>query len=285
MRPVRREPEPSALRFVPGYLDTLTPRASDWCVAVRDDLVLVAEGRQLPRVGEVPVLDEPRHIGALDNVPVWAGLAPTGGHYLTERSWAEVVTHCGMPLAAVAVRGVYDVLWCARNRYCGGCGAPLAPCPGFPSRCCTRCNILPFVPQQLSPAVLVAVLREDHLLLVRHSSGPAASSWALVSGFVEAGECLEDAVRREVWEELGMNVGDVHYVGSQPWSLDDPGVLLVAFTANWTGGEPLVDSVELSEARWFTRQVLRQLPTASLPSRFSFAKRLIDDFRSGTLTG
>lgn len=281
---VVRSAGPAELRFVPGYTDALSPDPDDWCVAVRRHLVLVPPTAALPRVGDVPGVRDLRNVGTLDGVPVWAGIAPPAGGCLAERSWKDIVTREGMPMAAVAVRGVYDVTWRATHRHCGGCGTSLESCAGFPTRRCPQCDLVPFVPQQLSPAVLVAVRRDDELLMVRHAGGSLVSSWALIAGFVEAGERLEDTVRREVWEEAGVRVDDVRYVDSQPWSLDDPGVLLVAFTAKWAGGEPAVDGTELTEARWVTRQALREFSTADLPPEYSFASRLVQDFAAAVDT-
>jgi NAD+ diphosphatase len=168
---------------------------------------------------------------------------------------------------------VYDVRWRATHRFCGECGGALADCPGFSTRQCPACGTLPYVGRLLAPVVIVAVHRGDELLLVRHH----AELWALVAGYVDPGETLEQAVAREVAEEVGLEVTDIRYAGSKGWSLDDPGVLMAAFTARCAAdAEPVADGVELSAARFYTRA---ELP-ANRPAPHSFAAPLIAAFES-----
>ncbi|MGC1211756.1 MAG: NAD(+) diphosphatase, partial [Micromonospora sp.] len=136
-----------------------------------------------------------------------------------------------------------------------------------------------YVPMQLSAAVLVAIARPgraggpDELLLVRHAYGPTGL-WALVAGFVEAGESLEAAAHREVGEEVGLAIDRPTYFGSQPWAMSGPGTLLAGFTATAADPdvEPVVDAKELTQARWFP---LDALP-AELPPAYSISRWLID---------
>ena len=111
------------------------------------------------------------------------------------------------------------------------------------------------------------------LLLVRHAQGPT-QLWALVAGFVEAGESLEAAVHREVAEEVGLTLRRPAYVDSQPWALTGPGTLLAGFTAEVTdpAAEPVADGTELTEARWFPVDAL----PAELPPAYSLSRWLID---------
>jgi NAD+ diphosphatase len=153
----------------------------------------------------------------------------------------------------------------------------LADVPGETARRCPNCKL--YVPMQLSPAVLVAIRRPGppgepgQLLLVRHSYG-ATEVWALVAGFVEAGETLEQAVHREVAEEVGLRVDGLTYFGSQPWAMSGPGVVLTGFVAYAAdpAAEPVVDGHELTEARWFP---LDALPEA-LPPTYSISRWLIE---------
>jgi NAD+ diphosphatase len=97
--------------------------------------------------------------------------------------------------------------------------------------------------------------------------------YGVLAGFVEAGESLEEAVTREIQEEVGLTVTDVRYFGSQPWPF--PHQLMIGFTARWAAGEIRVDPQELADAAWFTRDSLPQIPP-----RMSIARRLIDAFLS-----
>jgi NAD+ diphosphatase len=129
----------------------------------------------------------------------------------------------------------------------------------------------------MSPVVVVAVEHDDRLLLVRQTYGPYQHEWDLVAGFVEAGETLEGAAIRELWEETGLVPTQLAYAGSHPWSFSGPGVLSADFTA--TVADPILrlDPVEIAQARWFRRAELRELTPAELPS-FPFTMSLIDRF-------
>ncbi|PSK62011.1 NADH pyrophosphatase [Micromonospora sp. MH33] len=169
------------------------------------------------------------------------------------------------------------VTWRRTHRWCGACRTELADVPGETARRCPACGLTGFLP--LSVAVLVAITRPgraggpDELLLVRHAYGPT-ELWALVAGFVEAGESLEAAAHREVAEEVGLAIGRPTYVDSQPWAMSGPGTLLAGFTATVTdpAAEPVVDPRELTEARWFPVDAL----PAELPPAYSISRWLID---------
>src|SRR5581483_1123158 len=134
------------------------------------------------------------------------------------------------------------------------------------ARRCPRCGLTTF--PRISPAVIVLVRRGERVLLGRGSHLPPGL-FSTLAGFVEPGETLEEAVRREIREEAGIEVDDVRYFGSQPWPFPDS--LMIGFFAEHAGGEIVVDSNELAEARWFA---LDELPP--VPPPFSIARALVD---------
>ncbi|WP_074315272.1 NAD(+) diphosphatase [Micromonospora cremea] len=148
--------------------------------------------------------------------------------------------------------------WHRQQRYCGACGAPAVAGGGGHVRTCTggECGRLLF--PRIEPAIIVLVEapdRPERCLLARHAGAPEGS-YSTLAGFVEVGESLEDAVRREMAEEAGVPVTDVTYQGSQGWPF--PAGLMVGFRATAMSEEIRVDGVELLEARWFTRAELRE---------------------------
>ena len=158
--------------------------------------------------------------------------------------------------------------WRLENRHCGRCGTLLQRhrTPTERAMVCPACGAA-FYPR-LSPAVIVLVTRgPDEVLLERPVRNPG-SFWRLVSGFVEAGETAEEAVRREIAEETSLRVRNVRYVGSQSWPF--PGSLMLAFRAEHDGGDPRPDGVEVAECRFFRRDAL-----PALPPGMSIARRLI----------
>ncbi|WP_436497717.1 NAD(+) diphosphatase [Actinokineospora sp. HUAS TT18] len=139
--------------------------------------------------------------------------------------------------------------WNRNQRFCGACGSPAAMSHGGHLRTCGGCGKLLF--PRIEPAVIVLVEHGDRCLLGRHK-GAAANGFSTLAGFVEIGESLEDAVRREVAEEAGVEVGEVEYRASQAWPF--PAGLMVGFRARATSPDIDVDRDELVEARWFSRE-------------------------------
>ncbi|MCW3842769.1 NAD(+) diphosphatase [Micromonospora yasonensis] len=165
----------------------------------------------------------------------------------------------GLGAADAAVQAYAKGLlhWHRGQRYCGACGAATAARDGGHTRSCTGpgCGRLLF--PRIEPAVIMLVEAPDEpgrCLLARHRGAPEAS-WSTLAGFVEIGESLEDAVRRELAEEAGVTVAGMAYQGSQAWPF--PAGLMVGFRATATSTEVRVDGEEVVEARWFTRAELR----------------------------
>ncbi len=150
-------------------------------------------------------------------------------------------------LCACQLAGWYD-----SNRFCGRCGEALVHDSKERMMRCPKCGAMNF--PKISPAVIVAVTRGDQILLTRYKDRPGVN-WALVAGFAEIGETIEDTVRREVLEETGVHVKDLQFYKSQPWCMSDS--LLMGFWCRAdVGEEPHPDGVELSIAQWVNRSDL-----------------------------
>ncbi len=150
------------------------------------------------------------------------------------------------PWAAMACRSLGLLNFRARHRCCGECGALLAEHATEIARHCAACGHVEY--PCISPAVIVRVEKEGKMLLARHVQR-IPELFTCLAGYIEVGESAEDAVHREVREEVGIEVSDVRYVGSQHWPY--PNQLMLAFTAQWKSGELLLQEDELSEAQWF----------------------------------
>jgi len=170
---------------------------------------------------------------------------------------------------ALAGRAVQILDWDATHRFCGHCGAETQPVVGERSKECPACGLRAF--PRLSPAVIVLVQRGEEMLLA-HSAQWAEPVYSCIAGFVEPGESLEEAVEREVEEEVGIQIRDVRYHSSQPWPF--PNSLMLGFTARYAGGEIRIDERELADAQWFSAT---RLPP-ELPGKLSIARRLVDSF-------
>lgn len=148
------------------------------------------------------------------------------------------------------------------HKYCGRCGSLLERSSKISMKC-PACGDEVF--PQLSPAILVLVRRGEEALLVHARSFRNPGMYALVAGFVETGETLEECVAREVKEETSLNIKNIKYFGSQSWPF--PSQLMIAFTADYESGEIRFADNELSSGRWFSRDSLPELPTMPSLSR------------------
>lgn len=169
---------------------------------------------------------------------------------------------------AIAGRAVQIAEWARTHRFCGRCATPTEASTSDRSMRCPACGLLAY--PRLAPAMITLVTRGDEALLARGVQF-RAPMYSCLAGFVEPGESLEQAVVREVAEEVGVVVGNVRYQASQPWPF--PHSLMIGFRADWVAGDIEIDPTEIVDAQWFHRE---ELPT--IPPRISIARRLIDDW-------
>jgi NAD+ diphosphatase len=168
----------------------------------------------------------------------------------------------------MAARAVQIVEWDRTHQFCGRCGVRMNARPTERAKECPQCGLLHF--PRLAPAIIVLIERGDQLLLAR-SQRFATGMYSVLAGFVEPGESLEEAVVREIKEEVGLSVREIRYFGSQPWPF--PHSLMIGFTAMYAGGEISIDESEIEVAGWFTVDTL-----PPLPGKISIARKLIDAF-------
>ena len=172
-------------------------------------------------------------------------------------------------LHALAGRAVQVVEWDRTHQFCGACGERTEASERERCRRCPRCGLSSF--PRLAPSMIVAVEREDEILLGRSPHFPPGI-YSVLAGFVEPGESVEETVRREVWEETGIEVEEVRYFSSQPWPY--PHSLMLGFQARHARGEIRVDGVEIEDAGWFRADAMP--PT--FPGNVSISQWLIHDF-------
>ena len=176
------------------------------------------------------------------------------------------------PIWALAGRAVQLVEWRRTHRYCGRCATPTEEVPGERAVRCPACRLMAF--PRLAPAVIMLVEREDGTALLARNKMFPEGMFSCLAGFVEPGETLESAVRREILEEVGIVVGELEYRGSQPWPF--PHQLMIGFGARYVSGEIECDGTEIVEADWFTPDSLPNVP----PRGMSIAGTLIQDWAS-----
>ncbi|MES2317973.1 MAG: NAD(+) diphosphatase [Pseudomonadota bacterium] len=149
-------------------------------------------------------------------------------------------------LMGVAGRAVQIAEWARTHRYCGACAEPMALLAGERCFTCQACGMMAY--PRISPAMMVLIRKGEQVLLAMHVASPS-KRFTPLAGFLEAGESIEEAVHREVYEEVGLRVHNLKYFSSQSWPF--PHSLMIGFTADYLDGEIRVDESEISEARWF----------------------------------
>ena len=176
----------------------------------------------------------------------------------------------------IAGRAVQLAEWARTHRFCGRCATPTETNSGDRSMKCPACGLLAY--PRLAPAMITLVTRgdpgPDQQALLARGVQFRSPMYSCLAGFVEPGENLEQAVVREVREEVALTVGNVRYWGSQPWPF--PHSLMVGFTAEWVSGEIVCDPTEIVDAQWYTRDELPPIPPA-----ISIARKLIDAWMRG----
>jgi NAD+ diphosphatase len=161
-----------------------------------------------------------------------------------------------------ALFGVYGralqlLRWQAEHRYCGRCGTVMSLGDGERAMVCGACQLSRY--PQLAPCAIVLVTRGREMLLAQ-AAGRGPGFYSTLAGFIEPGESAEEAVAREVEEEVGVRITDVTYFGSQPWPF--PGQLMLGFTAQYASGDIRPDPGEIADAQWFTADSLPPVPPA-----------------------
>jgi len=265
-------------KFISGVVPPVERSGCAWWFVFRENNLLVYQGPSsailpsLVALGELGLTPLSSHyLGRLDNRPCYTaevaeGTNPPAG--MTFEGLRRLYGSLDEDLFWIAARAVQIVDWDRTHRFCGRCGIALNMKTTERAKECPQCGLLYF--PRLAPAIIVLVQRGDQLLLAR-SRHFMEGMYSVLAGFVEPGESLEEAVMREVREEVGIEVKDIHYFASQPWPF--PHSLMVGFTATYAGGEITFNDDEIENASWFDADNLPRIP-----GKISIARRLIDWF-------
>lgn len=266
------------MTFVSDFRAPPEARESDlWFLFLDQRLLVRQEGggisiprsSDLERLGLAPVRKE--FLGWLDKCPCYAAELPDappvsdGFSFTGLRSLFTALEQDVIRAAGLASQLVH---WSRNHRHCGRCGALTERKKDERAVVCPRCGLIQY--PRLSPAIIVAVLK-DHRILLAHAQRFPGKFYSVLAGFVAPGETIEECVRREVFEEVGLSLKNIRYFGSQPWPFPDS--LMIAFTAEYAGGALRIDPSEITDAAWYPAN---RLP--AVPPKISIARQLIDWF-------
>jgi NAD+ diphosphatase len=261
----------SVQRREEGWLAAMRARPDAASLALSERGVWLDDGHLLA----VPPSSEAVFLGLQGSRPLFAAESePERGRPAGLR---EAATELPAEEAALAAYAASLLSWHRRHRFCANCGAATEVVDGGHERRCPACDAHHF--PRTDPVAIVRVVdeRRDRLLLGHQERWPAGR-FSILAGFVEPGETLEEAVRREVREESGVDVAWASYVASQPWPF--PSSLMLGFHAVADGGEPRPGDGELAEVRWFERAEVEAAAEGRteilLPPPYSISRRLID---------
>lgn len=267
--------------FIPGTAWEDVSKPGWWFAFVGNQLLVRLHSAQPEPIYHIPQQLSLTHLGLqpirtqflgiLDHLPCYSAelpldaVAPAEMELITLRS---LYGQMDEDLFDIAGRAFQIMEWDRTHQYCGACATPMMQAPQERAKRCPNCGLVNY--PRLSPAVIVLISRGDEILLARAPRFPEGM-YSILAGFVEPGESLEEATVREVREEAGIEIRNLRYFGSQPWPY--PNSLMIGFTAEYAGGEIVLDPTELVDAGWFHK---RNLPL--VPARLSIARKLIDWF-------
>ena len=264
--------------FVSSPTPPAEPSQSAWWFAFIGNKLLVDPKGNQDQLPDLMSLDEigltalrTQFLGTLDARPCYsaelsqdAAIPPN----MTLLGLRELYGKLDDDLFALSGRAFQIVEWDRTHQYCGHCATPMTQLIGDRAKRCPNCGLVNY--PRLSPAIIVLIARGEEVLLARAPRFPSAM-FSVLAGFVEPGESLEETLIREVREEVGIEVKDIRYFGSQPWPF--PNSLMIGFTAVYADGEIAIEPTEIAEAAWFHKH---NLP--NIPPKLSIARKLIDWF-------
>jgi NAD+ diphosphatase len=269
-------------RFNNHFVAATTMGDNDIVLHYQNNTLLVKaidDKAELPRKKDFPLLPadaKTAFLGTIDEDSCFllfdCPITTTEGYDYKEIRFFRSYGHKGH--AWMAIVGLQVMNWYLKNRYCGACGTPTIEKSDERAIVCPECKTVVY--PNISPAIIVAITCNDKLLLARNA-GFTENWYSLIAGFADIGESLEETVRREVKEEVGLDVTNIRYYKSQPWPFS--GSMMIGFIAEADDTQPVCcDAVEITEAAWFKRG---QLPNH--PPTISIGGEMIERFDRGEL--
>jgi NAD+ diphosphatase len=248
----------------------------------RDNLLLVElldESALIPFTSDVEELNlslqskKPLCFGSFEDNPCYFIEISDDTEFPKKLSFENIRSLYGLmneELLWVAGRAFQLMIWDINSQYCGQCGTPTEIKFDERAKKCPACSLLVF--PRISPAVIVGIInqKQKKILLANGTRFPN-NFYSVIAGFVEPGETLEECIRREIFEEVGIEIRNIRYFNSQSWPFPDS--LMIGFLADHAKGQILIDESEINDAQWFSADNLPRIP-----GKISIARKIIDWF-------
>ncbi len=269
-------------QFSNDFLANRSVQDDDIIINFKDNSFLLKENGEefeFPRKKDVPEINdktESTFLFVLNHKPcylIWDDLnISLPGFIYKEMDFFRYTTQQEIAWASIVSFQLKN--WYSENKYCGKCGSKTKQKTDERALICTNCNSVIY--PKISPAVIAAIVCGDKILLARGATWP--NDWySCIAGYVDVGESLEDALKREAKEEVGIDIKNIRYYKSQPWPLS--GSMMIGFIAEADDTQPIIlEEKEIADAKWFNKS---ELP--GHPSKISIAGEMIDKFVKGEL--
>ncbi|MFC2104455.1 NAD(+) diphosphatase [Bacteroidota bacterium] len=274
--------EISPHRFNNNYLANKSIRENDFVLHYNGDSLLLktlGDEFEVPQKKDLPeITDKTKStfLFTLNDVPcflVWDKINANKPNFIYEEiSFFRTANQ--KEIAWISIVGFHLMNWYLQNKFCGICGTRMHHKDDERALKCPACNTIIY--PKIAPAVIVAIICKDKILLAQGSNW-SGSWYSLLAGYVDVGESLEETLKREVKEEVGLDIKNIRYYKSQPWPLS--GSMMIGFVAEADENQTIsIDANEIAEAAWFTRG---NLPKHS--TNISIAGEMIEKFENGKL--
>lgn len=231
----------------------------------KGEIVVSATGGYLHPLSDIsPLLKQSAlsMLGEWQGVAVWVGIIDDLPQGVTTAGVRSLLMMASPDEFTILARAVQLTHWLEQHRFCGRCGTATMAIEGEMARGCPACGLRAY--PRISPCIIVLVRRGREALLAR-SPQFAPGRYSTLAGFIEAGETVEDAVHREVFEEVGVRIDNLRYVSSQSWPF--PHSLMLGFEADYVSGDITPQPGEIEDAQWWTPEALPDLPPSVSISR------------------